>query len=135
MQTRGDLVTTATELAAGVQHGHHHLERGFLQLRLQVDGDAAAVVSHRDGAVGVDDHLDEVVVAGQRLVDGVVDELVDHVVQAVDIGVADVHAWPPPHGFEAFENLDVRAGVVGRGREVMSVGVLVVFGLFERFVR
>ena len=36
--------------------------------------------------------VDAIVVAGQGFVDGVVDELVDHVVQAVHIGVADVHA-------------------------------------------
>jgi len=34
-------------------------------------------------------------VAGQRLVDGVVDDLVDHVMQAgTVIGVADIHARP-----------------------------------------
>ena len=50
---------------------------------------------------------DLVGMAGQRLVDGVVDDLVDHVVQAgAVIGVADIHARPLAHGVEALEDLD-----------------------------
>jgi UDP-N-acetylenolpyruvoylglucosamine reductase len=52
--------------------------------------------------------------AGQRLVDGVVDDLVDHVVQAgAVIGVADIHARPLAHGLQALENLDGIGAVLG----------------------
>ena len=52
-------------------------------------------------------------VPGERLVDRVVDDLVDHVMQArAVIGVADIHAGPLAHRVEAFEDLD-RLGVVG----------------------
>ena len=58
------------------------------------------------------DHLDAVAIAGQRLVDGVVDDLVDHVVQAgAVVGVADIHAGALAHGIEAAQHLD-RIGVV-----------------------
>jgi hypothetical protein len=40
-----------------------------------LDRDAAAVVDDLDAAVGQDPHEDRVAVAGQRLVDGVVDDL------------------------------------------------------------
>jgi hypothetical protein len=44
---------------------------------------------------------------GQRLVDAVVHDLVDHVVQArAVIGVADVHAGALAHRLQALENLD-----------------------------
>ncbi len=77
----------------------------------------------------MDDHLDRVGVASQRLVDRVVDELVDHVVQPVDIGVADVHARAAADRLEALEDLDVRAGVVGRRSEIVVLdGVRLVFG-------
>ena len=57
-------------------------------------------------------HVDAVAIAGQRLVDGVVDDLVDHVVQArAVIGVADIHARALAHGVEAAQHLD-RIGVV-----------------------
>ena len=64
-------------------------------------------------AVGVEGHGDRVAIAGQRLVDRVVDDLVDHVVQAgAVIGVADIHARPLAHGVEPAQHLD-RLLVVG----------------------
>ena len=55
-------------------------------------------------------------IAGQRLVDGVVDHLIDHVVQArAVVGVADIHARPLAHGVEAFQHLDRLGAVFGRG--------------------
>ncbi len=53
--------------------------------------------------------------AGQRLVDGVVDDLVDHVVQArAVVGVADIHARPLANGIQALQNLDGIGAVFGR---------------------
>ena len=61
------------------------------------------------------DDLDPVAIAGQRLVDRVVDDLEHHVVQAgAVVGVADVHARPLAHGLEASQHLD-RVGVVDLG--------------------
>src|SRR3546814_19062613 len=51
-------------------------------LGVDVDGNAAAVVADGDRAVAVQRHRHGVAVARQRLVDGVVDHFVDHVVQA-----------------------------------------------------
>ena len=45
--------------------------------------------------------------AGERLVDAVVDDLVDHVVQArAVVGIADIHPRPLAHRLQALENLD-----------------------------
>ena len=56
-------------------------------------------------------HLDAVVAARERLVDGVRDHLVDEVVEAARAGRADVHARPLPDRLEAFEDRDVLCGV------------------------
>ncbi len=46
-------------------------------------------------------------VARERFVDRVVDDLVDHVMQArAVVGVADIHARPLAHGVEALQDLD-----------------------------
>ncbi len=69
-----------------------------------------------DRAVGVEGHHDSSEIAGQRLVDGVVDHLIDHVVQArAVVGVADIHARPLAHGIEAFQHLDGLGAVLGSG--------------------
>ena len=56
---------------------------------------------------------DLVGVAGKRLVDGVVDDLVDHVMEArAVVGVADIHARALAHGVEALEDLDRFGAIV-----------------------
>ena len=55
MQAAGDLVAAAVaELAAGVQDGEDDLDGRLALLLHDRDGDAAAVVDHRDRVVGVD---------------------------------------------------------------------------------
>ena len=57
---------------------------------------------------------DLVAEAGQRLVDGVVHHLIDHVVEAgAVVGVADIHARPLAHGIEALQHLDELGTIVG----------------------
>ena len=95
VQAAGDLVALAAELAAGVQHGQHDLRRRLLVFGVHGHGDAAAVVDDGDGIVGVDDDVDlGAETAGQRLVDRVVDHLVDQMMQTPRAGGADVHARP-----------------------------------------
>jgi hypothetical protein len=68
---------------------------------------AAAVVGHRDGSVGIERDGNDVGMAGKRLVDRVVHDLVDHVVQTrAVVCVTDIHARALAHGIEAFQHLD-----------------------------
>ena len=109
VQAAGDLVAVLVELAAGVQLGHHDLGRRALLLVVVLDVDryAASVVDHRHRIVGVDDDLDVVAEAGERLVDRVVQDLEHHVVKAGAVGgVADVHPRALAHRFETFQHLD-----------------------------
>jgi hypothetical protein len=94
-----------------VQRGEHDLDRGPALHRVHVDRDAAAVVHHPHPAVGLQGDLDPGGVAGHRLVDGVVHDLLDEVVQASFAGRADVHARPLAHGVETFQDRDGRRAV------------------------
>src|SRR5690606_21988625 len=115
VQAAGNLVTVVVELAAGVQHGKDHLGRRTPLFLVGIDRDAAAVVGHRDRAILQDPHDDLVGVAGQGLVDRVVDHLEHHVVQAGAVmDIADVHAGALAHGLQAPQHGDL-AGVVGTG--------------------
>jgi hypothetical protein len=94
-----------------VEHGEHDLDRR-LALRLDdVDRDAAAVVDAAEPAVREQGDLDRRAVAGQGLVDRVVDHLVDEVVQAALAGGPDVHARALADRLEPLEDGD-GAGVV-----------------------
>ena len=119
VQAAGDLVAAATELAARVQHGQRHRQRGHLLPGRGVGGDAAAVVLDPHAAVALQGDDDPVAVAGHGLVHRVVDDLPDEVVQPALTGGTDVHAGSLADRFEALQHLD-RRGVV-----VDAVGPLV----------
>ena len=107
VQTAGDLVASAAELAARVQHGVDDLKRRTARLRLNVDRNAAAVIHNGDGVALVDRHLNFRAVARERLVDGVIHNFVDEVMQAAHRRRADVHARALAHRLQSFEHLDL----------------------------
>ncbi len=102
VQAAGYLVGIVIELTAGVQHGHDDLRRGAPFFRVQVHRDAAAVVGNGDGFIGMNGDGNDLAVAGQGLVDGIVDDLENHVVQTgAIVGIADVHSRAFTYRIEA----------------------------------
>ena len=130
VQPARHLVAVLVELAARVQLGHDDLGRAHPLALVDADRDAAAVVGDADRVVGVQRDLHLGRPAAERLVDAVVDDLVDHVVQArAVVGVADIHPRPLAHRFQALENLDGigavflgDAGGFGHARGVLGDG-------------
>jgi hypothetical protein len=114
VKTAGDLVRVLVELAARMQHRERQLDARHLLGGMDVHGDAAAIVRHRDGVVRVNGDIDRVAVAGQRFVDRVVDDLENQVVQTALGRRADVHARTLPDGFEPLQNLDLPCVVLRR---------------------
>src|SRR5690606_339756 len=109
VQTAGYLVRVMVEFAAGVQLGHDDFGSATAELivLVNVSRNTTPVIRHRDAVVGMNGDDDIVTVAGQRLVNGVVNDLEDHVVQARAVGgVANVHARSLAHGLEALEHFD-----------------------------
>ena len=114
VQPAGNLVGTAIELAAGVQRGEDDFRRRLALFVVNVHRHAAAVVAHRDRFARMDDHVDLVAVAAQGLVDGIVHQLLNHVVQTgAVVGIADVHARSLAHGVQAAQHLDAPRVVSG----------------------
>ena len=93
VQAAGNLIGVLVELAARVQLGHDDFGGGDAFFLVNIDRHAAAVVAYGNGTIGVQRDVNAIAVTGERLVDGVVDDFVDHLVQArTVIGIADVHA-------------------------------------------
>ena len=114
VETGGDAVGLALELASGVKLAHHHLERRLPLAGVDVNGDAPAVVRDGDRPVGQETDLDGRAVAGHRLVDRVVDDLEDQVMESADARVADEHPGALADGIEALEDLDFPGAVIRR---------------------
>ncbi len=117
VEAAGDLVAVAAELAAGVELREDRRQGRLVGAGHRVDRHAAAPIADRDRVVGVEGHLDAVVVPGERLVHAVVDNFIDQVVEAPDAGRADVHARTQTDGLEALEHGDVFCGVGRFGHE------------------
>ncbi len=105
VQTTGDLVALAAELSARVQHREDDLRGRLVGIfGVGVDGNPAAVVDHPAPAVGQERDVDARRETGQGLVHGVVDDLVDEVVQTRGTGRADVHAGALAHRLKTLQN-------------------------------
>ncbi len=113
MQTARRGVRSRTELAAGVELGEDDLDAAQTGLRLDVDGDAAGVVTHLDTVVGVQEYGDLLAVAAERLIHRVVDDLPEAVHESARVGRADVHAWTLANRLETLEHGEVAGGVIG----------------------
>ncbi len=91
---------------------------------MHANGDAAAIIGDFSRAVGEEGDRDAVCMAGKRFIDGVVHDLVDHVVQArTVIGVTDIHAGAFADRFEALQDLD-RASAIFRIFSLRAFGHL-----------
>ena len=82
VQTARDLVCAAAEFAAGVEHREDDGDGRDTLLRMDTDGDSAAVIAHFDHVAGQDRHFDMRAEARHSLVDGVIDDLVDEMVKS-----------------------------------------------------
>ena len=114
VQPSRDLVAaTVAKLSAGVEDGQYDLDCGKLLLGHDRDRDAGAVIANRDPVVRVDDHRDVVTAAGQRLINRVVNNLVDEMMKAARTRGSDVHAGTLADGLEPLEDRDVLCVITG----------------------
>ena len=82
VQAAGGLIDLRIELAARMQRGENHFERGLVrEFRMRIHGDAASVVGYGQKTLGIKLDIDEAGMAGHGLVHGVVDDFGEEMVQ------------------------------------------------------
>ena len=90
-----------------MQRGQDHLRRRDAFLSVDVHRNPATVVLHRDRLTRVNDDVNLVAVSGQRLINAVVDELLDHMMETGAIlRIADVHPWSLADRVEPSQHLN-----------------------------
>ena len=106
VQTTRDLVRVPVEFGARAELGEAHLERGQLLAvhELGPHRDAAPVVLDADTAIIENDDGDAPARPGHRLVDRVIEDLVDQVVQPPQARIPNVHTGPLAHVLGALEH-------------------------------
>jgi hypothetical protein len=108
VQPAGEFIRTFGELAAGVQAGEDQFHAADLLLRMDVDRHPAAVVHHFERVVLVQREADVLAVAGDRLIDAVVDHLVREVIGPRGVGV---HARAAAYRVQPAQDFDIGCGV------------------------
>ena len=107
-----------------MQHSEDHLQGRLAGvLGVGVHRNAPAVVAHAERTVRRQRHLDQLGVAGDRLVHGVVQHLGEEVMQGPLIRAADIHAGAAADGLKPLQHLDVLGGVAGGGDRGVGFGV------------
>ena len=119
VQSARNFVARRIKFPAGMQLGHHHFRRRyFLAINLHVvHGNAAPVVDHGNGVVDMNRNFNLRREPGQRLVNGVVDNLVHEMMQPHLARRPDIHGRTFAHRLHAAEHFDG----VGRVVAVASV--------------
>jgi len=120
VESAGDLVGVAVELASCMQLGEDDFQGGAVELRVGIYGDAATVVP--DGNHISIEQTDVYPITEPCLgfIDAVVHHLPDEVMKPGLAGRADVHAGALPDRLESFEDLD-RSGVVALTLQLRQV--------------
>jgi len=95
-----------------MQRGQDDFKRRFVfELRVRIDGDAAAIVADRNGPVFEQFHFNAAGVSGDRFVHGVIENFRDQMVKRRVVGAADIHAGASPNRLQAFKDFDVLGGI------------------------
>ena len=107
VKTARDLVGAVVELSARVQHRHDDFRCRAPLLGVDIHRDSAPVIGDRYRFVGMNGDDNPVAVARQGLVDGVIDDLKNHVVKpGAVIGISDVHSGAFPHRIKTLQDFD-----------------------------
>ena len=114
VQTARNLIGILVKFAACMKLRHDDL-CGRHTLFVHTGGNATTIVSDRDRAIGIQRDCDNIRMAGQGFVNGIVHHLINHMVQArTVVRVADIHARAFAHRIQPFEHLDrIRAIRIG----------------------
>jgi hypothetical protein len=112
VQTTGNGISAAAELTAGVKNSEHDLNGRLSLGGVDVNRDASTIVNNANRTIGKDRYFDVVAVPSEGFINGVIDDLVDKVMQSPGTGGTDVHSGTFANGFETFENLNLACTVV-----------------------
>ena len=106
-----------------------------LELGMDLDRDTAAIVTDGDRSVRVDGDLHTRAVAGQMLVDGVVEHLKDAMVESPLIGISDVHPRTFANCFQSLQFVNLSCSVLFTSRSILFFWNIAVVEGDDRFCR
>ena len=112
VQTARDLIGILVKFTASVKLGHNHLGRRYPLFLVDINRNTAAIIGHTHRAITVQNNFDNIAIPGQSFIDGVINNLIDHMVETgTVIGITNIHTRAFAYRIEAFQNLN-RLGII-----------------------
>ena len=79
---------------------------------MHIHWNTAAIIDDRDAVIRMDRDIHLIAVASQRLIDRVIDDLIDQMMQTALRRTADIHTRTLADGLEALQNLDLSGTII-----------------------
>ena len=107
VQTTRNFIAIAVELTPRVQLGHDHFSSGHPFFRVHIHRNTATIVADTDRTIRVQAYVNPVAMPRQGFVNGIVHDLINHVVQTTAvIRVTDVHTGTLSNCIQALEDFN-----------------------------
>ena len=105
VQTSGNLISVSSEFSSGMKYRKYDLHRRYSFLMMYTDRYSSSVVPYGYRIVRMDNNVYLRAESAQSLVNGVVNDLVDKVVQTLGRRGADIHTRPFPDRLKSLQDL------------------------------
>ena len=100
VQSTGGLISTSTKLTTGVENGHNNLQGADAHLLVGVNRNTATVIDDFQRVVGMADDYNLCTVTSKRLVNRVIENLLEELVQTTLAVVSNIHSGTLSNGFQ-----------------------------------
>ena len=127
MKSAGDLISASAELSSRMQLCKDQVYRVSSCFVIDTDGDAAPVIRYRDRIVRLDDHSDLCTETCQRLIHGIVHDLVDQMVESPGCRRPDIHAGTLADSLKALKDLDIIRRIFPYLRRILDIVIRIFF--------
>ena len=95
-----------------MEHSKYHLKGRTILLFVHTCRDASSVILYSDGIIFIYAYFDSVAVAGERLVDTVVDHLIYEMMETSFSNVSNIHRRSFSYRLKSFKYLNTIGGVL-----------------------
>ena len=114
VQSARDLVRIIIKFTAGMQLRHDHFGCRNALFSVNINRNAPAIISDRHRPILIQLYLDNVTMPGKRLINRIIDNLIDHVMQpGAIIGVANIHAGALANSVQTAQHLNRICAISG----------------------
>ena len=80
-----------------MQHGHYHFQCRLMLLRVHIYRNTTTVILYGNRVILIDMNGYLVAETGESLINGVIDDLINKMVQTLERYIADIHRWSLTH--------------------------------------